>query len=277
MRQHPKSEMPTVKTAGTIIHLGAGRGHELAEYFATTPTRVILVEADRERAHWLENQTAAHEHIQVITAAVAAEDGTATFYRFNLRDLSSLHTPTGLYEVFPGLRITDQVEVDTVTPETLLEKEALEPGQGNWLIIDTPGTETEIITALQQAEMLHVFDHIDLNCGREPLYEGSESAETLLQQMLEQGHEVRHCDDETDPDRPRWRLKRNPLKVENQRLRVELQSYMELLKVETEKTEQLSSEIADCDRRVHLTNDEITKAEAQIELIKELLVRAPRP
>jgi len=214
-------------TAGTIIHLGAGRGHALADYLAANPARIVLVEADPARARELERLAPGHEHVEVIAAAATDQDGTATLQRFNLKDLNSLATPTTVLELLPGLRQTDTVEVDTIALETLLAREDLEPGQGNLLVIDTPGSEPALINALCQSDALSQIDRIDLHCGHEPLFEDGEPARELLQRLSTAGHEIEDCDEESDPDRPCWRLALNPVRVENLQLRAQLEENAE--------------------------------------------------
>mgnify|MGYP006284489333 CR=1 FL=1 len=282
---------------GTIIHLGAGRCRELPDYLACDPERIVLVEAHPGWADRLRRQTADHPNVEVAAQAVASPNNAPNLKVLNLKALSSLRSPTGLYDLFPGLRITEEIEVDRVPPETFLQGQGLEPGQGNWLIVDAPGEEEAILQALEQSDHFPAFSRIDLHCGRTPLYESNSHSEELLQRFAELGYETAECVEETDPDRPRWTLRYNTLKAENLELKARLREQSDkaeafqaqvaevagerdeqakLAEERRQEKEKLASEVADRDRRLHLTNEEIAKSEAQIDLLKELLVHESR-
>lgn len=209
--------------SGTIVYIGAGLGQRLQEILATNPVRLILVEPHPIRARELRRQTADMGHVEVLEAAVTPVKAPSYLKAFNIPAFSSLRQPTGLQELFPGLNVVEELAVETVVPVTLVERNALEPGQGNRLILDAPGEEAAIVESLRNAENLDAFDSIDLHCGQAGLYEGNASVETLLERLAEQGYKIEQHDDAAERDRPRWRLSRNPLKVENLRLKREIE------------------------------------------------------
>jgi FkbM family methyltransferase len=211
-------EMPTHANIDTLVHLGAGACNELDAHLARKPKRMLLVEADPQLAEALQARTASLQQVQVQCAAVAAHEGFATFHRFNLPYAGSLHAATGLRELFPGLRTVDQLKVETISPVTLLQPLQLQPNQENLLIVDLPGEELAVLKALQQGDQLFLFRQLQLHCGRQPLYENSEPAATVLRWLQEQGFDLIAEEAGDDPDRPRWSLRRNALQLRNRQL-----------------------------------------------------------
>ena len=203
---------------GTIIHIGAGRCSELPQYLAVHPERIILIEPNPQRAQELSRRTADNERVEVLVVAVTDDPTRTRLQLFNLADLSSLRTPTGAYQLFPGLKVTGEVDVEAMTPAELFETGQWDANTNHRLVIDAPGEETAIVNALHEASQLAHFNQILLHCGSEPLYEYNAPAATLLDQLQEAGYDIEQQDD-SDPDRPCWSLRRNPLRLENQTLR----------------------------------------------------------
>ena len=227
----PHHQPNTSTCSGTIIHIGAGRCSELPQYLAAHPERIVLIEPNPQRARELARRTADNERVEVRAAAVTDDPARTRLHLFNLADLSSLRTPTGAYQLFPGLKATGEVDVEAMTPAELFETAQRDANTNHRLVIDAPGEETAIVNALHAADQLTHFNQIILHCGSEPLYEDNAPAATLLDQLQEAGYDIEQQDD-SDPDRPCWSLRRNPLRLENQTLR---QKVAELETVQSEK------------------------------------------
>jgi FkbM family methyltransferase len=212
------------KQIDTIVHLGAGRCGELDAYLALEPQRLLLVEADPELAETLQARATDHPQVQVVRAAVAGTSGPATFFRYNLPGAGSLRAASGLRQLFPGLKLVEEVPVEAVTPGKLLQPLELRVEDENQLVVDLPGEELPVLQALLREGQLHIFSHVQLYCGREPLYEGSEPAARVLQWLKEQGFDLQAEDDSLDPDRPCWTLERNALQMRNRELVAQLEA-----------------------------------------------------
>lgn len=207
---------------GAIVHVGAGYCRELAGYLSEPAGRIILVEADPDQARELRQRVTDNNRVEVIAVAVAPIAGVVRLKRFRLGTLNSLRAPTGIHELYPGLRLQDEIDVEAITPRQLIEMLELRLGQSNRLIIDTPGEEAAIVHALQEGGDLAVFERIDLCCGTSNHYEGNQDATAVLRILGQHGYEVEGCDDRTDPDRPCWFLRRNLVKLQNRVLRDQL-------------------------------------------------------
>ncbi|RRS34800.1 MAG: hypothetical protein OI74_04115, partial [Gammaproteobacteria bacterium (ex Lamellibrachia satsuma)] len=235
--QHNSQIWPTTHM-DTIVHLGAGRCRELDDYLAAKPARLLLVEADPQLAKMLQARTIDQPQVEVINRAVAAHTGPVTFHRYNLPDVGSLYQAApGLLELFPGLKMVQELQMEAIDPATLLQSIHQQVEQRNQLIIDLPGEELPVLKALQQADQLHYFEQLQLHCGRQSLYEDGEPAATILQWLQDHGFELLLEDDSQDPDRPRWDLKRNKLQLDHRELKQQL---AQLTKTRDEQTELLN-------------------------------------
>jgi FkbM family methyltransferase len=207
----------------TLIHLGAGPCTELNTNFANFPQQVLLVEADPLLVEELNISMAGIDHIQIINAAVAGKARQTTFYRFNLPGVNSIHPPSDLLlELYPGLRKIEEMQVETVTPVSLIKSLALRAEQENWLIVDLPGEELPVLKVIHEEQQLHLFRHIQLYCGHQSLYENGGTATHALQWLKDQGFDLVSEDDNEDPDRPCFLLRRNTLQLHNQELQKQI-------------------------------------------------------
>lgn len=206
-----------------IVHIGAGECSELESYLAMQPERIVLVEADPEKAKKLSRRAASLPEVEVTSVAVGMPPGNRSLKVFNLAGWSSLRSPSGLRDLYPGLRQLREVEVEVISPGEMMERIALHPQGRNRLVIDTPGEEAGILDGLHESGHLRCFDSIVLHCGRDNLYEGGAVAETLLLFLYEQGYDV-VSSHEDDPDLISRTLHLNPLRMENIRLKGEAEA-----------------------------------------------------
>ncbi|MBN2241894.1 MAG: hypothetical protein JW793_04325, partial [Acidobacteria bacterium] len=215
---------PFHPSIGVLIHLGAGLCGELDAHLSLKPERILLVEADPALAASLEKRTAGIPQAEVRRAAVAARPGPAVFFRYNLPDAGSLHRAAGLLELYPGLRIVERLEVETVSPAALLQPLRLEAARNNHLIVDIPGEELPVLDSMRRADQLHLFSRIRLYCGRESLYEGDVPAIRILEWLHEAGFDLLSEEAGKDPDRPCWTFHRNTLQLQNRELRQRIET-----------------------------------------------------
>lgn len=278
---------------GMTLHVGAGAEAPLAGYLAATTGRIVLVEPDPEAAADLQDRVAAlpdaaRARVEVIAAAVAATDGPATLQVLNMADLSALTAPTGLREIYPGLRILSQVPVAGIAPAGLIARLEPMPEAGNRLIVEAAGQEMVLLAGLAEHGALTRFGRIDVVCGREPMYQGAVPAAEVLQFLQAQGYTPLSDPAAEDPDWCRSLLVRNPDPPERAELaavQAQLAETTEALAAERRRTEALAAELAEArqalvDRaeqeslQAH-SREEMIRAEGQIALIKELLLRGP--
>lgn len=267
----------------TILHIGAGVGHELADYLAAGPESITLVEPNPEALKELRRLAAGQANVDIIPAAVTENDGTAPLQVLNFAALSSLREPTGLRKLFPGVRIVAQPEVDTISAVSLLGQLELDEDKTHWLIVDAPGEEQAIFQALLDSDQLHRFCHISLHSGNTPLYEGGSDVRTLLDWLAGQGYRLQSIG-RHDPDRPAYQLILEAARLEQEHKMQELDKITrnraaeisqlkEIIQKQDQRIRQLEARQVEQKQRQQKLVDEMIRAEAQIDLIENVLLK----
>lgn len=255
--------MKAETSISTIVHLGAGLCRELKNFLTYNPEKILLVEADPERAEALKNNVVDSDNIEVYHTAVSQSAGKATLHRYNLADVNSLSKPTGLLELFPGLKELESLEVKTLPPSQLIASCDLDDNGDNWLIIDTPGEEMRILKELQKAGHLQLFKYLSLNCGRAPLYEGAVAGIKIVDWLQDEGFDLIATDDDEDPDRPCWTLKRNNLILRYKKLLQHFKNLQDESKQKKAKIDKYKKKIDEltrlCKKREDQLNEDLVK------------------
>lgn len=225
------------KQIDTIVHIGAGRCGEFEEYKATGARRIVLIEPEPGCARYLRQMLSELDNVQIVERAVSSSHGPHELRLFNVRGFSSLREPTGLRELFPGLRKTGELFPDTWSVWRMCEQLKVEENEFNRLIVDAPGEEQAILEGLRDEGLLERFEWVSFYAGLSPLYKGNGPAEELRGMLEEQGYETISREDEAEPERPRWTLYRDEVKVRNRDLEVKLN---EAIKERDEKAKAVS-------------------------------------
>lgn len=193
----------------SIIHIGAGQAAELEEWRASGAERIVLVEPNPHLAEQLRQRTCGEANIIVVEAAITTTPTNNQLHEYNLPDASSLRPGTALKQLFPGLKIVNTYHVATLTPAQLMEQYGPEPSEPATLVMQAPGEEHVIIQALAEAEAISGFSQLRITTNRDPLYEGSQAAENLLNTLQTLGYNIQQ-ENQQDPDWPIWQLARDP-------------------------------------------------------------------
>lgn len=192
------------KNPGTIIHIGAGRAEELHAYQASGAEQIVLVEPNPLLADRLRRTTQSDSKVKVLQLAVTENSEKNQLLEFNLPEASSIHKPTELTKLFPGLKLLNQHAVDTSTFAGLIENSQLK-GNSNVLVIQAPGSELEIVSALAASDASDSFSQVHVTCAELPLFESESKAKSVLKVLKELGFEESEKDN-TNPDWPEWKL-----------------------------------------------------------------------
>jgi hypothetical protein len=204
---------------GVLVYLGAGTAEDLEPWLQAGIERAVLVEPNPGLSRRLEVQ--ASDRIAVLPLAVGGQAGVQDFYLFNAAVHSSLRKPTGLKDLFPGLRRTGVTQVDTLDMAGLMRQVNLPDEGAHVLIIDAAGEEQTVVQGLIEAEVLSRFDHIILRGADMPLYEGAVAIDEIVPSLEKAGYSVRARTDAV-ADFPQVYLWRDALKVENTELKAQL-------------------------------------------------------
>ncbi|RED16169.1 hypothetical protein [Parasphingopyxis lamellibrachiae] len=182
-----------------ILYVGVGDGREVEKLRSVDARSITLVEADFQ--HALRLADLADDTVRIVLRAVSADVTLRTFHRLSFSGLSSLRSPTGLLDVYPGLRTTATIPMKPLDPAELCESLELNQDAENWLILDAPGEAVGILERLRAAELLNCFSAVQLRNGYRELYAGEgliKDGEAILK---EAGYEVSIRPD-SDPYRP---------------------------------------------------------------------------
>jgi len=277
---------------GVILHIGAGEGAELAGYLAANADHIRLMEPNPAAAAALQQIAAGVPTVQVDGRAVTGQDSVAVLHVFNLAPYSSLHAPRELARMFPGLHVASEPEVATIAVSSLMADIPFTRGRRNVLVLDAPGEEGNIVEALRAGSWLHRFEHVFLYCGTSQLYQNSRTVKELRDILESEGYRLAAML-EDDPDRPCLVLhvdltarKVESLEHENRKLTAKVEQLLarnnELETAQAHGDEQIAQmkELLARNRKLEATQQRLTgemhRAEGQIELIKDLLLREVR-
>lgn len=190
------------RPVGNIVHIGAGACSNLDAYLETGAQAIVLVDPSADEAAELEARGAGRAGVSVIEAAVSADGQERPFRRTNFPELDSFRAPTGLLELFPGLRILSEEQVTPMEPARVFDGLALDGEGSNLLVLETPGESLGILQSMRTAGLLRAFDMICLRDGREQLYAGAATMEEIGGDLAENGFSVILENEPEDPDRP---------------------------------------------------------------------------
>ena len=169
--------------------------------------QIIAVEADNALVAQLKQQFQQHS-ITVQEAAVATKSESAVFYRYNLPQCNALSVANkALKHLFPGLKLQEQQELETIELATLLQPYALK-GQENLLLLELPAQNLALLEHLASHALLNHFNHLMLQHSTEPLYAGAASLADIQAFLAKEGYEIQDTDD-SDPDFPVLRFYRD--------------------------------------------------------------------
>jgi len=178
--------------ADSVIHLGAGRCRELPHYLAVPNRRITLVEANPKIARTLHAQVRHHRNVQVLNRAVGERAGSGTLHVYSLRDRSSLRRATGLLDLYPGLRLVEEIPVQLCPVRSLLAELDVSDAREVCLIVDTPGEERSVLEGMIHDDVLETITSLVLRCPSFPMYHGGSTIREITR--LLEAHHFKACD-----------------------------------------------------------------------------------
>lgn len=189
--------------AGTLVHVGCGAVPDLSRNARAS----LFVEPDPACLRRLRMRLPADAPVRIVAAAVAGAAGRAPFHRLNMGRLSGLHCPPALFDLLPGLRQIEEIQVKTRPIGDIL-KEAGLTGQENILVCEAPSTSAALLQDLDALGTLDAFREIEVVCGDEPLFGAATDAASVTVFLEDRGYRAIRRDDE-DPDWPRLNFRRD--------------------------------------------------------------------
>lgn len=242
---------PPGSKPAVIVHAGAGIEAALPVYRASGAGRIVVIDPDELRAARLSQTHGDDARITVIHAALSPRKGPATLIRFNFAGLDSLAEPTGLRNLFPGLREKGRDLTPTLSPADLVQRCGLDAQAPGWLVIDMPGEELAIVTALLSSRSAQAFETLVIRAASQPLYHGASDIAALDSALAAAGFTLNRQISQDDSARPFLRLscdaQRLALDAELETLRRRLAEQSARLSRQGKDAEKREAELtADC-------------------------------
>ncbi|MFZ1025930.1 MAG: FkbM family methyltransferase, partial [Limnoraphis robusta] len=182
-----------------IIHIGAYEGKDLKRYPTPDTAKILLIEANPTAVEHLQANFADKPNVIVAHSAIANHNTPVTLNLTSIESNSSILPLTGYREIYPNLKVTQEITVESRSLDTLLNELNLRPTDFNFLYLDIQGAE---LLALQGAtQLLEYIEGIYTTVSYEELFEGA----ALIDQVdafLAEHHFVRFA--EANPYHPAW-------------------------------------------------------------------------
>ncbi len=137
----------------------------------------------------------------MLELGLAAEDGQGDLRQMNFAALNSFHDPNAaLRALFPGLKELRRHSVTLLTPASLLNRIGAQ-GTVIDLVLDSPGSEMQVLLAWKAAGALKHIRKLVVRCGSEPFFDGASGCADIDAWLSAEGF-VQTAKDLTDPDWP---------------------------------------------------------------------------
>lgn len=291
-----------------VLHIGAGLCAQLPEYRAAGAKAITLFEPDAQTAAVLRTQTADIPEVLVVETAVSTSAKPQQLHRFSFADLNSLRAPTGLNALFPALEILGKDAVQVQNPVDLVRGLQLSETGAHMLVLEAPGEAFSILEALDEAGLLSQFRYLRISEAREVLYEGATRLLDIRTWLAAHHFTIKSKWDNADPERPVLSVTYDELGAAQAHAQAQIETLEQALAAKIKDQEALQQTVADltADRdhwksghgtiskqlsdmskagerqsdaqarsqhQLALSREELLKAQGQITLISDLLLR----
>ena len=179
----------TDKGLGTLLHIGAGVGSQLADYEALNINNVIAIEADNALFKKLQSKAKRYQNVLAIQGWVAASDQECSVYELSNPRFNSLLAPDELFSHFSNLKMISTKSVMPLAFSDVISKHVeLNPAQQNILVLEAQGYEATLIKNCASQE-LNKFDWVIVRSSEETLYKTGANKTQLIEVTSSLGYE----------------------------------------------------------------------------------------
>lgn len=281
-----------------VVHVGPGLNRQ--EY-PETEARAVLIEGDPQTAAVLRDHLVGRPRMRVVTGALLGQGAEPLLRRYALDMLSGFGQPgPALTRLLPGLEEESREQVPALDDAALAAALGASEADEDVLILETPGAAAGILARLEGCGQLERFARIVLRAAPAGAFDDETSAEELAAWFDERGWSFETAPGDQEADFPLLncrrdaaatrakrvanlsaRLERNEAELEAARAELEEHTTQaarlaELEAAHAELTERFERSRAECarlERRLGQSQEEMRKAEGQIALIRDLLLR----
>lgn len=180
MAKTPKAKM------GYLLYLGAGRCSQLNEYIAATNKNIVLIDANIDVCNFLKFETRNAPHVTVVHAAVTDSARPEKLRIYNFEDMSGLYEPTGLLDIYPGLELQKEIQVQT-QGFTDIVKAYIPPRLEFDLIVDICGGEGAVISEVLNGPYFKNVRRFDVVSSNIQLFKDATLANDILKAFKAKG------------------------------------------------------------------------------------------
>lgn len=191
-----------------LVWLGAGKASEPRIEFEKFK-HCFLIEAD-SKAYSKLTKNLSGPNISIKFDLISVHGGIEKFKSYNFSQFSALNEADELRSLFPGLRLNQLEERDTVPIASLIESLKLR-GQRNWLVLDIMDISLAILKRLNETRFLSKFEKIIIPYSDKNLYKGMLSQSELYDYLEGLAYEITNIESD-DPDFTTIEFKKNPEK-----------------------------------------------------------------
>lgn len=230
-----------------LLSISTGQLPNLSVLRQLAARRMVFVEPDWEIVAELKKASPAGDPWELIPLAAGPNSGECVVNKYNFHRLNSLKQGSMSEAEFPGLKKIGTHKCSMVQVSDLVSKLGIEESGENWLLLEAPGSEWDILDSLRQEQFLSRFSRVIFSAGREAIFEDSQSAEAILTMLSEAGYVQEGQQDDSDPAWPRFHVRLSRTSIECKTLRQESQRYRD----EVKQLEELSIATQERLRELH--------------------------
>lgn len=170
-----------------VIHIGANAGQERKLYHRYN-LNVIWIEADPEVYGRLQSNVAVYEKQKTYKSLLTDIDGRV--YKFHISNnngqSSSIFELKDHKFIWPDVEYEKYIEIESLTLASFCEKERIDPGKYQALVIDTQGSELLVLKG--SLPVLHNFEFIKVEVADFEMYEGCCQLSDIDEFMTQNGY-----------------------------------------------------------------------------------------
>jgi myosin heavy subunit len=254
----------------TLIWLGVGHTENLS--CISDETKAVLVDANSNALKTIERQQSIKgvpqrnlifEHV-----CLAPQTGEAEFYHYNLSEYSALSKATGLFQLFPGIKLKRTETLNTIAVADFIRSQSLST-RNNTLRIDIIDQCLPLLEALEEGGLLSLFKNLELKTSTESLYQQAGTTSDVAEFLNRRGYELQ-TQDNSDPDLPILAFTLNPLWQTLQNTRLELAEEKKIAKqTQADQSKILIDKDTELEELAKAIADKNTKLEEQAKAIAD--------
>jgi len=175
-----------------LLSISTGQLPNLSVLRQLAARRMVFVEPDWEIVAELKKASPAGDPWELIPLAAGPNSGECVVNKYNFHRLNSLKQGSMSEAEFPGLKKIGTHKCSMVQVSDLVSKLGIEESGENWLLLEAPGSEWDILDSLRQEQFLSRFSHIYR-------VQNPQTGVPTLQRRSEATRGAQHCHTRTTP------------------------------------------------------------------------------